>query len=119
MGKGQATQRNFHGLWSDSGTCKLTQDSSVSRLEELSVRLRSRNWGADLHPRGATCPILIKLLFFPRGPKLQGPGTIPLCSPRGKQNWPFLWGQWASLVAQMLKILTGDSHSDLRSFFIV
>ena len=57
VGKGQSLK----GISVDSG---LTQGHvSWPRIplcqdwEKLSVRLRSGNWGADLHPRGATCPI--------------------------------------------------------------
>ena len=44
-GQGAVTQRNFRGLWSDSGTCKLAQDSSVSRLGKTLCKAEVRKLG--------------------------------------------------------------------------
>ena len=70
-------------------------------------------------PEEPHAPFLFKLLFFPQGLKLQGARAIPIWRPRGKQNWPFLWEQWASPVVQMEKILTADNNSDLRNVCII
>ena len=68
-------------------------------------------------PEEPHAPFLFKLLFFPQGLKLQGARAIPIWRPRGKQNWPFLWEQWASFV--LVRILTVDNNSDLRNIFVI